>query len=159
MLIALGLTAALLTAVAAAVDASFSSYDQNERITDTTQTARAILGRMSGEVRSADAVTTTATSVSIIPPANAEGLTLIVYSYANSTLTLQRTVNGVVTTAVLLDGTGEVRISGFAVSATMGQDSHGVTCTRGVSVKLSIYDGNVPLSLTASAAPRRNQSF
>jgi hypothetical protein len=156
------MTAVLLTAVGAAVDASFNSFDQNERISDTTQTARAILGRLSNEVRTADAVTTTATTVSIIPPANAQGLSLIVYDYANGTLTMSRTVNGAVTVATLLDNTGDVRLSEsnpFVVTPTMGTDSHGVTCTRGVSVRLTIYDGNVPLSLTASASPRRNQSF
>jgi hypothetical protein len=153
------MTAILLAAVGAAVDASFTSYDQNDRITDTTQTARVILGRMSNEIRTADAVTTTATSVSIIPPTNAQGLTLIVYAYANGALTMSRTVNGAVTVATMLDNTGDVRISGFAVTSTQGTDSHSVACTRGVSVRLTIYDGNVPLALTASAAPRRNQSF
>jgi hypothetical protein len=156
---ALAMTALLLTAVGAAMDASFASYDQNDRISDTTQTTRAILGRLSNEIRTADAVTTTATSVSIIPPANAQGLTLIVYAYANGALTMSRTVSGATTVATLLDHTGEVRISGFAVTATHGHDSHGVDCTRGVSVRLGIYEGNVPLSLTASAAPRRNQGF
>ena len=159
VLLGLVLTAMLLTALAAAISVSFISYDQNTRIADTTQTVRAILGRMANDIRTADAVTTTAGTISIIPPANAQGLTLIEYVYANGALTMNRTVNGVVSVCPLLDNTGDVQISGFAISATQGLDSNGVTCTRSVTARLTVTDGNQQLSVTASAAPRRNQSF
>ena len=159
VLLALALSAMLMTAVAAAMDASFWSYDQNDRIADTTQTARAVLGRMANEIRTADAVTTTAGKISIIPPANGLGLTLIEYVYANGALTMNRTVNGVVAVCPLLDNTGDVQVSGFTITATQGLDSQGVTCTRGVTVHLTMTDGNQQFAVTASASPRRNQSF
>ena len=159
ILMALALSAMLLAAVAAAMDASFSSYDQNDRISDTAQTARAILGRMANDIRTADAVTTTAGRISIIPPANGLGLTLIEYVYANGALTMNRTVNGVVTVCPLLDKTGDVQVSGFTITSTQGLDSQGVTCTRSITAHLTMTDGNQQFAVTASAAPRRNQSF
>jgi prepilin-type N-terminal cleavage/methylation domain-containing protein len=159
VLLALALSAMLLAAVAAAMDASFWSYDQNERICDTTQTARAVLGRMANDIRTADAVTTSAGKITIIPPANGQGLTLIEYVFANGALTMNRTVNGVVTICPLLDNTGDVRVSGFTISSTQGLDYQGVTCTRSVTAHLTMTDGNQQFAVTASASPRRNQSF
>ena len=159
LLLALALSAMLLAAVSVAMDASFTSYDQNDRIADSTQTARAILGRMANDIRTAAAVTTGAGTISIIPPANAQGLTLIVYVFANGALTMNRTVNGVVTACPLLDKTGDVQLSGFTVISTQGLDSDSVPCTRSVTAHLIMTDGNQQFAVTASASPRRNQTF
>jgi hypothetical protein len=159
VLLSLTLTAMLLASIAVATDASFTSYDQNDRIADSTQTARAILGRMAHDIRTALAVTTGAGTISVIPPANANGLTLIQYAFANGVLTMNLTVNGVVTVCPLLDNTGDVQITGFTITSTQGLDSQGVTCTRSVTAHLTMTDGNQQFGVTASASPRRNQSF
>lgn len=162
VLLSLTLTAMLMASIAVAMDASFNSYDQNGRMADCTQTARAILGRMSNDIRTAEAVTTGAGTISIIPPQpNAQGLTLIQYVYANNALTMNRTVNGVVTVCPLLDQTGDVQITGFTITSTQGLDSEvpPETCTRSVTAHLTMTDGNQQFAVTASASPRRNQSF
>jgi type II secretory pathway component PulJ len=159
VLLSLTLTAMLMASIAVAMDASFTSYDQNDRLADSTQTARAVMGRMAHDIRTADAVTTAAGTISIIPPANAQGLTLVQYAFANGALTMSRTINGVVTVCPLLDNTGDVQISGFTVTSTQGLDCHGVTCTRSVTAHLTMTDGNQQFVVTSSASPRRNQSF
>jgi hypothetical protein len=159
VLLSLTLTAMLMASIAAATDAAFNSYDQNGRMADCTQTGRAILGRMANDIRTADAVTTDAGTISIIPPTNAQGLTLIQYVYANNTLTMNRTVNGMVTVCPLLDQTGDVRLSAFTITSKQGLDCHGVTCTRSVTAHLTMTDGNQQFAVTVSASPRRNQSF
>jgi hypothetical protein len=149
----------LMGSIAVAMDASFTSYDQNDRLADTAQTARAVMGRMAHDIRTAAAVTTGAGTISIIPPTNAQGLTLIQYVFANGALTMSQTVNGVVTVCPLLDNTGDVQITGFTITSTQGLDSQGVTCTRGVTAHLTMADGNQQFAVTVSASPRRNQSF
>ena len=161
LLLALALSAMLLAAVAVAMDASFTSSDQNDRIADTTQTARAVLGRIAHDIRTANDLQPTATTISIHPPQpNAYNLALIQYAYANGALTESQTDNnGVVTTTTLLDNTGDVKITGFAVTFTMGLDSNLQPCTRSVTAHLTVTDGNQQFGVTASASPRRNQTY
>ena len=68
MIMALVITALLLAAVAAAMHATMYSYKENEQIASVTQTARSILGRMSTDIRTAQAIDYTDGLLSIIPP-------------------------------------------------------------------------------------------
>lgn len=159
LLIAVAMTAVLISAVAAGLNAAIISYNENDKASSTMQAARSILSRLSDEIRAADTVDATASTVSIIPAQNDQGLTLLEYSLQNGALVLGRTIHGVLTTQTLLDGTGDVQLAGFGISSVAGQDSEGLACTKSVTARLSLRIGMRTLDMTASASPRRNRDL
>lgn len=159
LLIALTLMAALLTSVGIAMKASFQSYSENEKIAAATQAGRSVLGRITNDIRTAEAVDSTSTQVSIIPPDNAEGVQLIQYEFDGGTLYYRRTVNGTTTSYVLLGGNDDVTVSSFNVDREVGVDWQGNNCTKSITLQVTFVVDDRTLSLTASADPRRNQIY
>ena len=159
MLLAIALLAALLAAVAAGVHASFHSYAENEDIAAATQSARAILIRLTTEVRTAAAVDSTDTQLTIIPPDDGSGLQQVQYEFTGGTLYYRRTANGNTTSHVLLGPGDEAVVTTFHVLREVGLDWQGVPCTKSVTVRLELHADNAPLAMTVSACPRRNQDF
>jgi prepilin-type N-terminal cleavage/methylation domain-containing protein len=158
VLIALALLAAILTAVAAAIQASLQSYRDNETITEATQTARSCLARMMREVRTADEVDSTSTSLTIIPPLDGSGLTQIQYELSGGALYYRRTVGGATTSQALLATTDDVRISSFNISRVTGT-SGGTPYTKSVTVRIGLSADGQSFYTTASASLRRNQEY
>jgi len=159
LLIALALMAALLSALAAGVHASLQNYDENDKIAQTTQTSRAVLDRMASDLRTADGLTVTTTSVTITPPDNDENLAKAVYSWQNGALTYSQTIGAQTKSYTLLDGSGDVKIQSFSVSNQMGKDAKGVDCIVNVTIKMTLSANGKSYPYSISAAPRRNQTF
>lgn len=158
LLVSVAIGAMLLTSLAAAFNASLLSYDENGKIAQATQTARAVLDRIADEVRTADAVQCYEHEVQIIPPENAQGLTLIRYASSGLTVQCSRTVGATTTTSSLLGG-GDVSVTDFSVQWVMGTDANGVSCTRSVTVHLGLSAGGRAMGATRSASPRRNLAY
>ncbi|MDY6914170.1 MAG: prepilin-type N-terminal cleavage/methylation domain-containing protein [Planctomycetota bacterium] len=159
LIIAMSILAMLLAAVAGAVHSSFHGYDENTKIADASQTVRAAVERIARDVRTATAVNTTSSTITIIPPDDGSGLEQIQYDYTGSTLVYRRTVSGQTTSSDLL-GTGDnITIIAFTVTREMGQDWQGLDCTKSITAYLSFTIDNQTTETTFSAAPRRNQLY
>jgi prepilin-type N-terminal cleavage/methylation domain-containing protein len=154
MLMALAIVALLLAAVAVAMNGSFISMRENDRLLALAQVSRWNLSRMAADIRTADAISTTSSSLTITPPANPEGLTQICYLLQDGDLCCQRTISGVTQTHVLLSADDPIRASSLAV-ATLWEDS----VIRSVTVTLGLNQEGRSYSFTASASPRRNQDY
>ncbi len=160
MMIAIALMAALLVSLGSAMKAALDSSTENAKLSEASQTGRSILNRICQDIRTATAVTTTSTSITLLPPTNASGLTQIQYDLTDSKLYLRRTVSGTQTSYVLLgDTTDNVSVETFGITSQTGTDYKDVSCIATVNIQLKLdYDGN-EFSLTASASPRQNQQF
>jgi type II secretory pathway pseudopilin PulG len=161
VLLSLALTGMLMTAVAVALHASLTSYHENDKIATATQTARSVLNRMMRDVRTAEAVNCDGYgAMSIIPPENGDGLEMIQYeSVYDGKLYYRRTVNGNTTQYVLIGDSDEVTVSNFTAYNEMAQDGEGVWYTKCVTARLEVLVDDKRFTVTASAAPRRNQEY
>lgn len=158
MLLALGVMAALLAALAAAMQATFVSFEENRDVAAVSQSARWALNRIMGDIRTADGLSTTSTQVTIVPPDTGSGLTQVRYAYENDVLNCYRTVNGNTTSSVML-GDGEIDLTTFVVSREWGTDAYGDSCIVRATIRLEFSVEGKTLAMTASAAPRRNQTW
>ena len=155
ILISVALLAALLAAVAAAMQASFQNYSENQKTTVLTQTARVVLGRMMREVRTAEAIDSTDTSLTITPPASGSGLEEIQYELSGETLYYRQTINSMTNTYVLLGGSSDVQVTSFSILREIDEDEH----TLSVTVRLAFSVDGEELAVTATSAVRRNQTY
>ena len=158
VLMAVALTAVLLTSIAVAVRSGIQSYTENERITSMTQAARFVLARMMRDVRTADEVDSTATSLTITPPDDGSGVTLIRYEVTGGSLTYHRVANGSPADEVLLGPGQAASVNNFQVDRqTFLQDEH--VLTRSVRAQVTFAAGGRTMAVTASADVRRNQKY
>ncbi len=158
VLIAVTLMAVLMASVAAAVQASVQGYKENEAISAVTQAARACLARMMRDVRRADAVDSTSSSVSVVPADYGTGVTLIEYELTGGALHYKRTVSGTTTNYVLFGPSDDVTVTSFDVTRQTGvRDS--VVYTKSVTARMTFDFKGRTLTVTASADPRRNQDY
>ena len=160
ILIALAIMAGLLTSVAAVVHASMLSYKENDTLTAITQNARSILHRMMREIRTAEAVTTGFSKVTIIPPHDGSGIQQIEYEFDEDLVfSYRQTIGGHTTSHVLLDKhTDEVSLT-YLVIQSETETVDGITYTKTVTVTMKLRSGNQDITIRASASPRRNQSY
>jgi len=156
---AVAIVAMLLAAVGAGVHASLTSYAENEKLASLNQTATTVLNRIVHDVRTAAAVNATAFTITVIPPDTGTGLTQVQYAYDGATLWYRKTVNGSTSHYPLLTYGDDVQVQFFYVTSQYGPDWQGVTCTKSVSVRLELRYRDRTVSMTASAAPRRNQTY
>ena len=159
VLLSLSILAMLMAAIGGAVYASLESYEENEHIATATQATRSVLDRISRDVRTAAAISTGASQIVIITPAGSEA-EQIDYDWdsSNGVLYYRRKVSGSTTSYPLL-GDGEVTINSFTVTSETGLDWQGVSCTKSVTVSIAIAIDGKTFTMTASAAPRRNQFY
>jgi prepilin-type N-terminal cleavage/methylation domain-containing protein len=157
MLIALVITALLLTAVAVAMHASLFSYKENEEIASATQTARSILGRMSRDIRTAQAIDYTGGLLTIIPPSG--DISEIQYQLVGSSLVYRVTRGGTQTSYDLVGEGDDVQIGSFAIADEDGQDWQGLDCVKSVVISVVFNIGGTQYPFTASARPRRNMVY
>ena len=159
MLISLAIIGMLLAAVAMAMHGVLLSYRENAKIAEVVQAARVVLHRMMSEVRTADAIDTDSSRLSIIPPVNAEGITQIQYQLADGVLTYQRTISGQESSQPLIATNEDVQLLNFSVSRQTAVDGEGQTYTRSVTAQLTLKSGENVFPVTASACPRRNLPY
>lgn len=164
LLIALLILVVLLTSAALAIRASMHSFRENDEIAAATQAGRAVLDRITRDVRTAAAVdlSTASNELILVPPDDGRGLDQIHYEYipADGALLLRRTSGGTEATSVLVGGSADsVRVSSFAAEVEEGLDGEGLTCAKRVTLHLALQVDGHSSSLCASAAPRRNRSY
>lgn len=159
ILLSTALMGALLASVAVAMHASSRSYTENTKITEVTQTARFIMSKMETEIRRCEDVGISGSTLTILPLIDASNLTKIEYEYTGGVLNYKRTVNGTVTSYPLLSSTDDVKLTSFTTNLVSGKDAAGNNCTISATMKMTfVCDGN-SFTVTASAAPRRNQVY
>ncbi len=153
----LAIMAMLLAAIAAAVHASLMSYKENDELAAAMQTVRTVLNRITREVRTAEAVDATYSSLTVIPPDEPD--VEIHYEYTGGQLIYRVTKSGTPTTHVLISNSDDVQIIGFAVEREVGLDGEAVEYTKSITVRIVVQIGGKSFGITASAAPRRNQTY
>jgi type II secretory pathway pseudopilin PulG len=158
VLIAAALLAMLLSAVAIAMQASVQGYRENEHLTAMTQAARSVLARMMREIRTADEVDSTSSSLTILPPVDGSGMTLIQYTWAAGQLNYSRTTGAGTTTEVLLGGNTAVSAQSFTITRETGTAGP-LTYTKTVTATITFAAGGRTFDVTASADVRRNQEY
>ena len=153
LLLSLVILAILMTAVAVAFDASIVNFQANESISKTTNTARAALLRMTGELRTAQAVAIIGaggdpdnSQCSFIA---ADGSNLC-YRYSPNDQTLYLDTNG--NSYAMCK---HVTAATFSRSPIAGSNPVAI---RNVRMILTLTDtkGNNPQTLAAAAVVRRN---
>jgi len=159
VLLSLALTCLLLASVAAAIKSSLFSYAENEDISDAMQVARSILHNMGNEVRVGDTLASASHQLTINYIGRADLLQQVQYDYDGNSLWYRRTVNGSQASYSLIDPNDTVRIRSFDVIRELGYDPNGVSFTKSVTTRLALRVGNKDFAVTASADPRRNQSY
>lgn len=139
---------------------SATSYNENLIMADAAQSARATVDRIQREIRRAEDVQCASSSLTIIPADIAGGVaTESFFLAADGMLHFSRTMAGGGTSdAVLLGGDG-LTVQSFVVSGEQVQNDQGLWCTARVTIRLSFSRGDQTTSITASACPRRNQSY
>lgn len=159
VLLAVTLVALLLLSVAAALHASFGSYRENEKISAATQAGRSALGRMTRDIRNAEAVDLDSGSVTILPPAEGDWPDQIRYQLSDGTLYYVRAVGGTETEHVLLGGDGRVTVRAFELDHQTGPDSEGIDSVKTVTLRLVLSVDGQEHTVSASVSPRRNRTF
>jgi len=159
LLIAVAILAMLLTAIAVAMHGSLLSFKENESLAAVIQTGRAVLGQISRDIRTAEAVSCDSNSVTIIPPDDGRGISEIQYELSDGQLLYRVAQGGTPDVYVLIDNSNDVRADSFTVQSETGQNWEGVECIKSVTVHLVVTNGRDTIPLTASAAPRRNQLY
>jgi Tfp pilus assembly protein FimT len=158
MLLAVAITALLLTAAAVAFNASITNYKENEDIFKTINTSRQALFRITAQLRTADSVATD-------DPANecsfmTGNLKAITYRFNSADNKLY-----LVTDDDLLDSDyvlceNVVNMTFTKDTFTEIEDVNGVpvsvTKVRGVQTSMTVQSGNLKRKLSAAAVIRRN---
>ncbi len=159
LLISLAITAMLLTSVAVAFHAALENVNENQDIAAATQAGRLVLHRMIDEVRRSVDVSTTSTSVAILPPDDGSGVQMTQYFLENGVLYYSRTVGGTPQRYAILGDGDEVVINTFWVTRRTGTDSDGNACTKSISARLDLQVGDNRQAITASTNIRRNMEW
>ena len=150
-LIALAISAVLLTAVAVAFNASIINYRENEKMYSTMNNARQALTRMTSELRTADGVDSTDPSNLCEFFSGSDPNLLITYEYCGAsdpnhpnTLLLKQNGNSY----VLCDNV-------TAASFVKTPAANGVDA-KSVQISLTVEDGGFERTLSAAAVIRRS---
>ena len=165
ILIALTILALLVTSMAVAFQASLKNCQENEKIAAVTQTARSLLSRMTRHVRSADAIDLAAPSgqlIAILPDDSSGDQHEVRYLLDSGAkqLRYEERVNGAVTESQVILGSNDgIEVLGFSKTIETGTDWQGLTCAKSVTMRLTIRQEGRSSTMSASASPRRNQSY
>ncbi len=159
VLLAVTLVALLLLSVAAALHASFDSYRVNETLAAGTQAARSALGRMTRDIRNAEALDVESGVITVLPPDEGNWPDRIQYRLENGTLYYARTVGSTETENVLVGGDGRVLVKAFDIDHRIGADADGMECVKTVSIRLVLEVDGQARTVSASVSPRRSRTF
>jgi prepilin-type N-terminal cleavage/methylation domain-containing protein len=154
ILLALAITAALLTSVAMAMQSAMSSYTENSEIADVAQAARVIFNHIASDLRTADNAAAPTSNLLTITPAPGGSISLIKYEFVGGQLFYRATSGGVETSSVLISSSEDLKVTGFtaSVAAVSGK-------AQSATVTLGLTQGGNPLSVTSSACLRRNLNY
>ena len=156
VLLAMAILAMLMAAMGAGVKTAMSSYHENENLATSSQSARAVLTRILTDIRTCAAVNATATQITILP-ADANTVQQIQYDFVSGALYYRRTTAAGTTSYPML--AGNVGLTSFVVSQDTGLDWQGLSCITELSIRMGVCVDRQVLSISGSAAPRRNQLY
>jgi len=159
LLLALAISAMLLTSVAMAFHSSLDTMDENQKIASATQNARVVLNRMMTEVRRAEAVECTSNRVRILPPEDGSGVLLTQYELVNGTLWYCQTVAAGTNSYPILTPDDGVTINTFEINITTAVDGEGIVYTQNLTAQLDLQVGDNRFAVTASTNPRQNMDW
>ncbi len=159
LLLSLTITAMLMAAIGTSVNGALTSYSENAKISDATQSLRSTLGRITREIRRANAIACYSSSISIIPIPDGSGVTLIQFERGDDGKLYYRSTDGSGTQSYVLIGDGKVAVDTFELTSEMAPDNLGVYYTTRVTIHLQVIIDNKLHAVTASACPRRNQLY
>jgi len=147
LLIALAITAILLTAVAVAFQASIVNYQQNQDIFNTINTARQALFRITTQLRTATKVYTAE------EPLNQ--CSLVTADSQNITYQFNSTDNKL----YLITNTDKYVLCDNVTSMTFTKnpdiDGDGVTYVKSVQISITVQSGKLTRTVSAAAVVRR----
>jgi len=148
LLLALAITGMLLTAVAAAFNASIINYRENEDIFKTINSARQAMLRITGQLRTADAVdpNTPNNECSLLTSAGDD----ITYRYDSADNTLYLVDNSSGDAYVLCDN-----VTAMTFTKSIAAKS-GVTYVKNVQISMTVVSGDTHRVISAAAVIRRN---
>lgn len=152
-MIALAITAALLTGVAVAFVASSSAVSNNDQFFRATQASRISLNRILTQIRRGTVDTnSTATSLHLLTDTNQD----YTYSYNSTSQQLKLVTNSITTDA---DYVLARNVTTCSFSYQTGTNYAAQTCVMRVAVLMTVKVGNNQVLVSGSAAPRGNFSF
>lgn len=159
IMIGLAITVLLLTAAAAAFNASAQAVSMNDMFFRASQSARVSLNQMMVEIRRSDAVSVNSTYIDIIRPAEdmtpGEVFRRFSYDSANQKLTVQIFQAGNVGGPVRTLATN---VAGVTFGpADMVKDANQAWVVVRVPVTVTVTVGTNAITLNGAAAPRRAQ--
>src|SRR5512133_3600121 len=96
MLMALAITAVLMTAVGVAMQSMITSQAENADIASVTQMSRVVLSRMMNDIRNSEDISMPSSqTLSITPTTNSQGITQMTYTMSAGALYCAQTAAGV----------------------------------------------------------------
>lgn len=150
-LIALAISAVLLTAVAVAFNASIINYRENEKMYWTMNNARQALTRMTSQIRTASSVDPAAPSNQCNFHTGDAAPQDLTYEFRIADNALYLITNSDGNEYVLCDN---VTAAAFSVTPT----DDGMDC-KSVQISLTVRDGDFERTLSAAAVVRKNLTF
>ncbi|MFW6133236.1 MAG: PulJ/GspJ family protein [Planctomycetota bacterium] len=160
VLIALAITAMLLTSVGVAVHAALTSHQESGELAAAAHATRVLCDRMARQVRTAAAIDPEAPSDVLRLVPSDDGVSQIEYAFdAERAALVYRVTTGEGTDEhVLIGGADGIEVGGFSVF-TRSESDGGETCVRNVTVQLTFAVDNQAFTVTASAFSRRNDTY
>ena len=156
IMVSLAITAALLTSAAAAFNASSAVIADNEQFFRATQAARVSLHQILTNVRRGTVSTaSTSQAVRLITAVNDDGSGEddVTYRFDATGKKLVFVTNDDATDP---DYTMANNVTALAFDVQLGQDYTKAPCVARVNVSITVKVGKNSVTLTGSAAPRRN---
>jgi prepilin-type N-terminal cleavage/methylation domain-containing protein len=156
IMVALAITATLLTAAAVAFNASSAIVTANDEFFRATQAARVSMHQILTQVRRGSVNTAwNATTLRLITAANDDGSGEddITYSFVSADKKLKLITNDVLTDP---DYVLASNVSDLKFGVEIGEDYTKAPCVVRVTVSITVRVGDNVVTLSGSAAPRRN---
>ncbi len=164
VLLSLAIMALLLTAAGVAVHASMMNHEESGELATAAQATRVLCERMARDCRTASAIDFSAPddTLRLVPPTGDHGITQIEYAFdADQSALLYRLTTGEGTEEhVLIGGEDDIEVSAFYVMHQTEWDAEAEEWyVRNVTMELTFSVDNQTFTVTASAVPRRSQSY
>jgi prepilin-type N-terminal cleavage/methylation domain-containing protein len=151
LLVALAITAILLTAVAVAFNASAINYNENAEMFNALNRGRQAMLRITNQLRTANAVATTeaATQCSFFDATNTN--VRVLYDNTDKIIYLYPDLTNHSTTRYMLCN----NVTAMTFTRTVGVDSGGHTCVKNVQMSMTVTVGDNSQQITGAVVLRK----
>jgi prepilin-type N-terminal cleavage/methylation domain-containing protein len=153
-LIALAISAMLLTAIAVAFNASLINYEENEELFRSVNSARQALARMTSQIRTAAGVDAGQPPNRCVFLSGTDPNQLITYEFRNSTHATDPN------TLILMQGGSEYLLCDNVSAATFEKTpAANGTDSKSVQISLTVQCGDTERTLSAASVVRRSLAY